>query len=160
MPLKKHTPTVIGVTLIILYCIQQIFVIKWNFLENLQNIETYKRWSGLIVGLLIVFQWLLTFSRIIPKFRKRSHSINNIHKNIGLFSPIFLYIHSTNFGFGYLALFTYLYILNMILGTLNLDIIKTSKDWVFKGWMITHVALSMIITLLLFFHIGMVFYFK
>jgi hypothetical protein len=152
--------TVIGLLLFSLYVLQEALSIKWDSLEFLQTQENYKRWSGLAVGLFILFQWLLTFSRIIPKFREKSVTINEIHKWIGVLSPILLYIHSTQFGFGYLALFSYLFLGNMLLGTINLDVLKSTKTWLFKSWMITHVSFSMIITFLMFFHIGVVFYYK
>lgn len=152
--------TGIGLFLFTGYLLQEILQLKIAPLETLQSEETYKRYSGLAIGLFIVFQWLLTFSRIIPKFRAKSETINKMHKWIGVLSPLLLYIHSTRFGFGYLALFSYLFLGNMLLGTINLDVIKSSREWLFKGWMIVHVALSMIITILLFFHIGVVFYYK
>jgi len=157
---KTKIKTFIGVLFFVLYFLQALFNIQWNFLEVLQIEEYYKRWSGFVLGLFILFQWLLTFSRIIPRFKRKSNQINNIHKWIGSLSPILLYVHSTKFGFGYLLIFSYLFLGNMILGTFNLDVIKSTKEWLFKGWMITHVALSMIITFVLFFHIGMVFYYK
>lgn len=152
--------TTIGLLLFTLYLIQEVCNLKIAALENLQQKENYKRWSGLVIGLFILVQWLLTFSRIIPKFRNKSGLINDIHKWIGVFSPLLLFIHSTKIGFGYLALFSYLFLVNVLLGTVNLDVIKSTKDWVFKGWMITHVSISMCITILLVFHIGVVFYFK
>ncbi|WP_139957524.1 hypothetical protein [Flavicella sediminum] len=157
---NNYTITTIGLVLFLSYLLQETFLLKWNFLENLQVQENYKRWSGLVLGLFILFQWLLTFSRIIPKFRAKSVSINNLHKWIGVFSPILLYAHSTKFGFGYLVIFSYLFLINMLIGTLNLDVLKSTKSWLFKGWMITHVALSMCITLFLNFHIYIVFYYK
>ena len=152
--------TIVGLLLFCLYLIQHIFELKFLGLESIQQVENYKRCSGLAIGLLIASQWLLTFSRIIPKFRKKSGIINDIHKWIGVLSPIFLYIHSTRLGLGYLALFSYLFLANVLLGTVNLDVIKSQKNWIFKSWMISHVAISMCITFLLFFHIGIVFYYK
>lgn len=152
--------TIIGLLLFLLYTTQELFNLKINALEVLQNKESYKRWSGLVIGLFILFQWLLTFSRVINKLKKHSIFINDLHKWIGVLSPILLYAHSTAFGFGYLALFSYLFLGNMLLGTINLDVLKSNKNWLFKSWMITHVSLSMCITFLLFFHIGVVFYYK
>lgn len=152
--------TILGSSLFCIYLIQEIFQIKITSLELLQQQEMYKRWSGLVMALFILIQWFLTFSRIIPKFQSKAATINNIHKWIGVLSPILLYLHSTRFGFGYLALFCYLFLVNVLLGTMNLDMIKSTKDWIFKGWMITHVAISMCITVLLFFHMGTVFYYK
>lgn len=150
----------IGLLLIFGYLIQETFNLKVESLEILQTQENYKRWSGLVIGVFILFQWLLTFSRIIPKFRTKSGVINDLHKLIGAISPVLLYAHSTKFGYGYLAFFSYIFLTNMLIGTINLDVLKSTKEWLFKSWMIVHVALSMCITFLLFFHIAVVFYYK
>ena len=152
--------TGIGLILFTGYLLQEILQLKINELELLQTQEIYKRWSGLAIGLFIAFQWVLTFSRVIPKFRSKSENINNLHRWIGALSPLLLYVHSTNFGCGYLLLFSYLFLGNMLLGTLNRDVLKSTKEWLFKSWMIVHVALSMCITFFMFFHIGVVFYYK
>ena len=120
----------------------------------------YKRWSGLVLGLFITFQWILTFSRVIKKYRKHSQKVAVMHKWLGAVSPLFFYIHSVGIGYGYLALLTYLFFANTLLGCINLDVIKNNNELLFKGWMITHVAFSIVITILMFFHIGMVFYYK
>jgi sulfoxide reductase heme-binding subunit YedZ len=159
--LKNTTYTTsIGLFLFFAYLMQEFLQLKWDILEELQTREIYKRWSGLAVGLFILFQWLLTWSRIIPGYRKKALTLYKLHKWIGVFSPVLLYVHSTKFGFGYLALFSCLFLGNMLLGTLNLEVIKTTKSWLFKGWMVAHVAISVCITILLFFHITLVFYYK
>ncbi|MGE5943894.1 MAG: hypothetical protein ACM31G_06100 [Flavobacteriales bacterium] len=83
-----------------------------------------------------------------------------IHKWAGAISPLLFYIHSMGFGYGYLLFFSYVFISNTLLGYLNLDVIKSNSDWLFKGWMIAHVALSITVTIVMFFHIGIVFYYK
>jgi len=54
----------------------------------------------------------------------------------------------------------YLFFANMLLGVVNLDVIKSKKDWVFQTWMIAHVTFSVVITFIAVFHIGVVFYYK
>ena len=152
--------TIIGLTLFCSYILQDMLDFKFLYLENLQDQEMYKRWSGLGLALFILFQWFLTFTRVIPKLRKHSIKLTNIHKWIGAFSPLLFYIHTTNYGYGYLALLSYIFLSNMLLGTINLDVIKSQKEWIFKSWMIVHVGLSMFITGLMFLHIGTVFYYK
>lgn len=152
--------TIIGLVLFCSYVLQDILALKITPLEQLQSQEMFKRWSGLAVALFIAFQWFLTFTRIIPKLRKHSLKLTEIHKWIGAFSPILFYIHATTYGYGYLALLSYVFFTNMLLGAINLDIIKSQKEWIFKGWMIAHVSLSMLITAILFLHIGTVFYYK
>lgn len=139
---------------------QFVLGLTWEWLYNLQQEELYKRWSGLGLALFIVTQWLLTFSRIIKKLKKHSFKVTNLHKWLGALSPLLFYIHSMSFGYGYLMLLTYIFIINNFIGYFNLDVIKSTNEVLFKGWMITHVAFSMVITILMVFHISMVFYYK
>ena len=150
-----------GLLLFALYILQYLLPVKWTWLLNLQEYnQMYKRWSGLAIFLLIVFQWVLTFTRVVKKLRKYSVKLTNWHKWIGALSPILFYIHVMNFGYGYLALLSYLFFANILLGIINLDVIKSKKNWIFQSWMITHVAFSIVITFIAIFHIGVVFYYK
>lgn len=153
-------PTVLGLILLCLYLLQYIFNWHWVWLQNLQLDQMYKRWSGLALALLIVFQWVLTFSRIIKKMRKHAVKMALIHKWIGALSPLFFYFHSIELGYGYLLLLSYIFFSNTLIGYFNLDVIKNNSELLFKGWMITHVALSLVITIMMVFHVSMVFYYK
>lgn len=152
--------TIIGLVLFCGYLLQDLLDFKIPSLEILQSQEMFKRWSGLAIALFIAFQWFLTFTRVISKLKKHAIKLTTIHKWIGAFSPLLFYIHATRYGYGYLALLSYVFFANMLLGTINLDIIKSQKEWIFKSWMILHVSLSMLITAILFLHIGTVFYYK
>lgn len=158
--MKINKLTSIGLLLLFLYVIQYVVGLKWEWLYSLQQDEMYKRWSGLGLALFILIQWLLTFSRIINKLKKHAAKVTNFHKWVGAFSPLFFYIHSISFGYGYLMLLTYIFLINNFIGYFNLDVIKSTNEALFKGWMITHVAFSIVITVLLVFHINMVFYYK
>ncbi|MGY5351649.1 hypothetical protein ACXGQW_03650 [Wenyingzhuangia sp. IMCC45533] len=152
--------TIIGLVLFCSYILQEVLNLKITSFELLQSQEMFKRWTGLAVALFIVFQWLLTFTRVITKLRKHSLKLTNFHKWLGAFSPLLFYIHATSFGYGYLALLSYIFFSNMLLGTINLDVIKSQKEWIFKSWMILHVGFSMLITGIMFLHIATVFYYK
>jgi len=156
----KNKTSFIGLVLLILYFLQYFLNLDWHWLVELQHGQMDRRWSGLALAIFIAFQWVLTFTRVTPKLRKHSIKMNTIHKWIGALSPIFFYIHSVNFGFGYLLLLTYIFFANALLGFINLDVIKSTSNILFKGWMIAHVAFSMFITIVMFFHIAMVFYYK
>ncbi len=157
---NQKTITIISLVLFCGYILQEVLDLKITALENLQQRELFKRWSGFAVALFILFQWFLTFTRITPKLKKHSIKLTAIHKWLGAFSPLLFYIHATSFGYGYLAVLSYIFFTNLLLGTINLDVIKSQKEWIFKGWMIAHVGLSMLITIILFLHIGTVFYYK
>lgn len=158
--MRNTKSTIIGLILLFLFIIQFALDLKWKWLYDLQQDEMFKRWSGFGLGMFILFQWLLTFSRVVSRFRKYSFKITNLHKWIGAISPLLFYIHSMELGYGYLALLAYIFLVNTVIGYFNLDVIKSTSDTLFKGWMITHVAFSIIVTILMIFHIGVVFYYK
>jgi sulfoxide reductase heme-binding subunit YedZ len=157
---NKTKSTYIGLILLLLFLIQFVMDFKWDWLYNLQQDEMFKRWSGLGLSLFIAFQWSLTLCRIIKKFKKYAFKITNFHKWIGAISPLLFYLHSMELGYGYLALLSYVFLTNTLIGYFNLDVIKSTHKTLFKGWMIVHVVYSIIITLLMVFHIGVVFYYK
>ncbi len=152
--------TILGVLLLLIYLVQYFFNLQWQWLSTLQQGEMFKRWSGLFLSLFIAFQWVLTFTRVIKKFRKHAIKMTTIHKWLGALSPLFFYIHSISLGYGYLLLLSYIFFSNALIGYINLDVIKNNSDLLFKAWMMLHVAFSLIITIMMFFHIGMVFYYK
>jgi hypothetical protein len=157
---NKNLTSIIGLLLLVLFFLQFFLKLEWTWLKLLQHEEMYKRWSGLFLALFITFQWVLTLSRVIKKLRKHSIKMTLMHKWAGALSPVFFYVHSMGMGYGYLALLSYLFFANALLGYVNLDVIKSNSEVLFKGWMISHVAFSIIITILMFFHITMVFYYK
>lgn len=160
MVLTNNKSTVLGLLLFTAFFLQFIFSIQWGWLLELQQDQMYRRWSGLALAIIIAFQWLLSVVRTSKKLRKHALSMQNIHKWLGAISPLIFYIHSMDMGYGYLLLLSYIFFSNTILGYLNLDVIKNDSEALFKGWMISHVALSLIITILMIFHIVMVFYYK
>ncbi|AUS04038.1 hypothetical protein [Pseudotamlana carrageenivorans] len=152
--------TLVGLLCLFAYLLQYFLDLQWTWLFELQQDELFKRWSGLVLALFIAFQWLLTFTRVIKKFRKHAMTILDMHKWIGALSPLLFYIHSMTFGYGYLLMLSYIFFTNTLLGYFNLDVIKNNSDLLFKSWMITHVALSIVVTIIMVFHITMVFYYK
>ena len=158
--MRNTKSTTIGLILLFLFFLQFALDLKWEWLYKLQQEEMFKRWSGFGLGIFILFQWVLTFSRVIQKFRKYSLKVTQLHKWIGALSPLLFYFHSMELGYGYTALLAYLFLINTVLGYFNLDVIKSANEVLFKGWMIVHVAFSIIVTLLMVFHIGVVFYYK
>ncbi len=158
--MRNTKSTTIGLLLLSLFLFQYVLNLRWEWLFDLQQQEMFKRWSGFGLGLFILFQWLLTFSRVIKKFKKYSFKVTNLHKWIGAISPLFFYIHSMELGYGYLTLLAYVFLINTLIGYFNLDVIKSTNETLFKGWMIVHVAFSFIVTILLVFHVAVVFYYK
>lgn len=160
MVLRSNKSTLLGIALFVAFVLQYMFNLQWHGLFVLQQEEMYKRWSGLLLVVFITFQWVLTLTRTVKKWRTRAMVMQTIHKWAGALSPLFFYIHSMGIGYGYLMLLSYIFFANTILGYFNLDVLKNNSDILFKGWMISHVALSIVVTILMVFHITMVFYYK
>lgn len=157
---KTRLLAFLGIFLLICFFAQYFLGISWNWLEEKQEMQMYRRWSGLVLATFIAFQWILTLTRIVRRLQSYAIGLKSIHNFLGIISPLLFYIHSTALGFGYLLILTVLFFANMLLGTLNLDVIKKSNPWLFQGWMISHVMFSLAITFLMLFHIGVVFYYK
>ncbi|MBC3759640.1 hypothetical protein H7U19_14585 [Hyunsoonleella sp. SJ7] len=160
MAISINKSTLIGLVLLTGFFLQFFLKLEWSWLFQLQRGEMFKRWTGLVLALFITFQWVLTLTRAIKKLRPKAVVMQNIHKWLGALSPIVFYMHSATMGYGYLLLLSYIFLANTLLGYLNLDVIKSGNEAFFKGWMITHVAASIVVTILMVFHITMVFYYK
>lgn len=133
----------IGITLLALYFIQHIFLIKWASLEELQSIELYKKWSGVVLLFMILYQWHLSLIRM----RKDSSPTKkelfiNIHKWLGILLPIFFYLHSTQIGYGILFILSLSFFVNIGIGFLNTGKLLELYPKFFNLWLVIHIVLS------------------
>lgn len=158
--MRKSLFVIIGLTLLALYIAQEVFDWKIEIVEVWQHKESYRRWSGLALSLVILFQWTLSLVRSKEKWQELSLTFKSIHNWIGAFTPLLFYIHSSDVGFAYLFVLSITFLSNFVLGSFNLDIIKSKSQIVFQGWMILHVAASFFITFLTIYHIWIVFYYE
>lgn len=152
---------IIGISLFVLYFAQYFFDIKFDFLEQLQTGEMYKRWSGLVLFLLLLSQWYLSFKRVnksLSNIRKEFYI--NIHKWIGVFLPIAFFFHSTNIGFGILFALSFLFFINIGMGFLNTKSLVEKHPKFFNSWLGIHIFLSVFIMFLAGIHIWQVFYYS
>ncbi|MBO9700812.1 MAG: hypothetical protein J7604_11430 [Sporocytophaga sp.] len=159
--MKRKEYMLIGVICLMLYFIQHIADLRWSYLWELQQNETFKRLSGLGLMLFVCFQWVLAIVRVNKKVSSVSmKSIYKLHKWLGALSPIFFYIHSMKLGFAYLFFLSIVFFSNILLGFANSEIVKNQPKWFYNIWMITHVFLSLTISSLALYHIWIVFYFE
>jgi methionine sulfoxide reductase heme-binding subunit len=149
-----------GSILFACFLAQDFFDLKWEYLLQLQDDQMYRRWSGLVLSVIILFQWTLSIVRSTPKWEELSLTFYNIHNWMGAFTPLLFYFHSMKLGFAYLFVLSLTFFGNFLLGMLNLDVIKNKSQLIFQGWMITHVACSLFITFLTIYHVWVVFYYE
>tara|TARA_B110000037_G_scaffold222985_1_gene301086 strand:- start:1598 stop:2065 length:468 start_codon:yes stop_codon:yes gene_type:complete len=151
----------ISFILFIMYFLQYFFSIKLFFLENLQSIELYKRWSGFILLVLILSQWVLSVLRINNYFNpQRKKLFLNIHKWVGVIMPLFLFFHSTEIGYGVLMLLSFVFYINIVIAIINTEdnFIKYPK--VFNVWLILHIFFSVALLSFSLIHVWLVFYYN
>lgn len=150
----------IGIGLFLLYVVQEALDVRWSYLLALQQVESYKRWSGLVLLVFIALQWSLTLVRAKKKWEHRSAAFMDIHKWMGALSPLAFYAHSMKLGYAYLMVLSITFFANVLIGFINLDVVKAKAYWYFQAWMIVHVALSLAISMIAFYHIWIVFYYQ
>lgn len=152
---------VIGVFLFVLYFFQDIFNIKIDYIEELQAIETYKKWSGLFLLLLILSQWLVSLNRTNKNLKNATkENFIEIHKWVGVFLPLGFYMHSSNIGYGVLFLLSIVFFVNILLGILNSENILDDKPKYYNIWLMLHIILSVLIVALSLNHLWQVFYYN
>lgn len=149
-----------GCLFFLLFVLQDQLGLRWEYLYQLQSDQMYRRWSGLGLFIVILYQWILSIIRTTPRWEHKSLVFYNIHNWVGAFTPLLFYIHSMKLGFAYLFLLSITFFGNFLLGMFNLDVLKTKAQWVFQGWMVIHVAFSLFISFLTLYHIWVVFYYK
>ncbi len=157
----KKIKEILGPTLTCLYLLQYWLSLKWSCLELLQGDQSYKRWSGLVLFLLIMIQWSLSLGRIVYEIKDKTKlRIVNLHKWIGAFAPILFYLHSIKPGYGLLFFLTSLFFLDLIGGYLNyIQHFKSSSTYYFL-WLFFHILLSVVVLFVALLHIWIVFSYK
>ncbi|ANQ49178.1 hypothetical protein KMW28_07170 [Flammeovirga yaeyamensis] len=158
--MSKQNYIYIGGFLFLLFVLQDALELRWEPLYSLQQEQSYRRWSGLGLMIIILFQWTLSLVRITPKWESRSILFHKIHNWLGAFTPLLFYIHSMELGFAYLMVLSVTFFLNFLMGMFNLQVLKSKSQLVFQGWMIIHVGFSVFITFMTFYHIWVVFYYE
>ena len=77
------------------------------------------------------------------------------HRQLGVLAPILLFAHSTTLGYAYAAVLSAGFIFNAMIGALDKTLIaETGKRQKFERyWLLLHVPLSMLVTMIVLFHI-------
>jgi len=150
----------VGYFFLVLYLAQEFADVRWVYLDDLQKDEIFKRWTGFALGLFMLGQWSLTIVRVVKRWNEYAFNFTQIHKWMGALSPLIFYVHAMRFGHAYLFFLAISFYSNLLLGLLNTEQLKVRANWYFQGWMIAHVAISMVLSLLMFYHAYIAFYYE
>ena len=151
---------IVGGTLFLLFALQDVLDLRWEYLRQWQLDQMYRRWSGLGLFLVILSQWVLSLVRVVPRWQGKSRVFYTLHNWVGAFTPLLFYLHAMQLGFAYLFVLSITFFGNFLLGMFNLELLKSRSPLVFQGWMILNVAFSLFISLLTVYHIWVVFYYE
>jgi len=152
---------IVGLAAVTLFLFQDLFQLKWPWLEIAQNSENFKRWTGGLIMLFVAFQWYFPFLRMFGKKKEEARHYH-LHKKSGALSPLIFYIHSTNFGYGFVFMLSIVYFSNTILGLFNEDMIEDAekkKKYTFY-WIIIHIILSLLTVGMMLYHAFVAFYYE
>lgn len=148
-----------GLALFLLYFIQANSAWHSEWIIKVQSEENYRMWTGLLLLMVILSQWILTYARFV--LRKNGDSMRyyvRLHKLVGIYSPVVYFIHSSDPGYGLLLFLTVVFFLNHLIGLMSGN--SPFWVWVFPIWLIIHVFLAVTLLSASVYHIYVVFAFK
>ncbi len=140
-----------GLVLWLAFLTQLGLEIEWRPLSAWQGLLWYKALSGSLLAGFVCFQWLLALSRV-NRSARAARALYSWHQTAGALSPIFLFLHSTRLGFGYLFVLSTVYIANNVWGLFNSSAFPRLKTLV-PFWVIAHIALSVLLVAVIVYHV-------
>ena len=157
----KITKNSIGVLLFLFYLIQYVVQIDFGYLLTLQTDSTYRHWSGLLLFLTIIFQWLLPIFRGIYNLTGEARAnLVRLHNWLGIISPVMFFLHSARPDYGLLMTLTFLFFFNFLFGSL-ISSRFMEKYFEYQNLVIAgHILISAVILTLSSLHILIVFYYN
>lgn len=149
--------TLIGMASVVTYAALATSDWRWLWLAALQEIELYKRLSGLALVLLIAAQWRLTTARIKGTSRRTDLAS---HRYWGTLAPLLVYLHADELGHAYVRVMCLAFLGLISLGLLHKPISRLRRSSLTTTWLITHVALATMLVFLIGYHAFNSFYFE
>lgn len=149
----------VGLFLSTALIVQQSIGWRWTLLTGLQGDDTYKLATGLGLLAFVLYQWRFSVKRAQGEQRKAATMMGR-HKLVGTLLPLFFFFHSQTLGYGYQEIFSLTLLLAFLTGLLNFQIVQIHKPWYRPVWISAHVGLSMMLLLLMVYHVYLDYAFK
>ncbi|MCY3773184.1 MAG: hypothetical protein OXG98_14360 [Gemmatimonadetes bacterium] len=142
---------------VFLYLAQDALDLRWKWLAQLQTIDEFKYVTGLCLLSYVGWQWWLFYARLK---RRNLRSLLSWHQRTGAAAPLFFYIHSVETGFGYLAVLSWIFLGNLLVGVASPLGIRINNRYYTASWGTLHVTLAAVTTILALFHAYIAVYYK
>jgi hypothetical protein len=147
-----------GATMWLLFAAQRGLDFEWRPLSDWQGHTWYKIASGSLLAGFVCFQWLLALSRV-NRWARAARALYPWHQTAGAFSPVLLFLHSARLGFGYLLVLSTVYMANNVLGLVSPSAFPRLKT-LLPFWVIAHIALSVLLAVLVVYHVWTALYYE
>ena len=137
-----------------LFLLQGLLGWSWGALSTLQGVFGYQVLTGSTLLAFLAYQWTLPYLRITGQLRRAALPYHR-HRQLGVLAPLLLFAHSTSLGYAYATVLSAGFVLNAMIGAIDKTLIaETGKRQRFERfWLLLHVPLSMLVTVLALFHI-------
>ena len=143
----------------ILFLLQFAFSWQWQALSEWQSNFYYRQLSGFAIALLLYLQWRLMWLRSSPNREKSIRALKR-HRWQGVILVVLIYLHANNLGYAYQNLLVIAMLLNVALGPLNPKAVNYVKAWYVNIWFMVHICLASLCTIMLLYHIYIVYTFN
>ena len=149
--LAKQLQLIATLTFCVIYLTQGAFDWGLTGLVELQNIDVYRIISGTMLITFIGYQWYLPYLKLKGQ---PAQVATDRHTYLGVLGPILLYLHSVSLGFAYTFVLTSLFLLNSVVGALDKSLIANveQRHRYLRIWLLIHVPLACLVSVLAFIH--------
>jgi len=151
-------PLVVGSVLLGLFVLQLVAGVQWATLSALQSNNLYKQLTGLILGIFIARQFWLG--------RVRTHSQTTSlkaqfvrHRWQGALAPLLFFVHSITLGYAYTLMLSVVFLANIVVGLLNIEVVRVRTPIYLTAWTVVHVSLAMATVGLAAIHVYVVYFY-
>ncbi|KPJ95509.1 MAG: hypothetical protein AMJ53_02590 [Gammaproteobacteria bacterium SG8_11] len=147
-----------GVLFVGLYLLELLQGPTIEPLFQLQQQDVYRQITGFLLMVYVLFQWRLAWRRMGR--RKIDHKRElNLHMWLGVFTPLVLYVHSSQMGYGYQALFLGVFLTNVLVGLCSPALLKIRHKSYVVYWLVLHSGLAVLVPVLLTYHLYVIYFY-
>lgn len=88
-----------------------------------QQLDGYAKWTGIMLAVYLSSQWALPILRLAGR-QQLGRRLVPLHKQAGAVAPLLFYIHSMKFGYDFMVVLSTVYLANVLVGLLSVDVVK------------------------------------
>lgn len=146
-----------GIFLLCLYLLQDFLGLHWEWLKQLQTIDMYKYATGSCLMVYVAWQWYLFWARLQGT---TGQNLLAFHQRTGALAPVLFYTHTVQLGYGYLAVLSWIFLGNLLIGMMNPIGIRIRSRSYIACWGAVHVTLAVLTAALGGYHAYIAVYYK